>query len=50
MIAPTAPGLGIELNEEAVLAQPYETGGRLHLEMCQVPLSSANEKTIGELE
>ena len=49
MPAPTAPGLGIELNEEAVLAQPYTTGGRLHLEMCQVPLSSANTKTISEL-
>jgi len=47
--APTEPGLGIELNEAVVLAHPYTSGGRLHLEMCQVPLSSANEKTIGEL-
>lgn len=50
LIAPEEPGLGIELNEEAVLAQPYETGGRLHLEMCQTPLSSANKKTITEIE
>ncbi|MEM7343639.1 MAG: mandelate racemase/muconate lactonizing enzyme family protein [Chloroflexota bacterium] len=50
MVAPTEPGLGIELNEQAVLDQPYTTGGRLHLEMCQVPLSSANTKKIAELE
>jgi galactonate dehydratase len=48
--APTEPGLGIELNEELVLAHPYTTGGRLHLEMCQTPLSSANEKPIQEIE
>ena len=50
MIAPTEPGLGIELNEETVLANPYETGGRLHLEMCQVSLSSDNQKTISEID
>ena len=50
MTAPSAPGLGIELNEQAVLDQPYTSGGRLHLEMCQIPLSSANTKTIGEIE
>jgi len=49
LVAPTEPGLGITLNEEAILAHPYETGGRLHLEMCQVPLSSANDKIITEL-
>jgi galactonate dehydratase len=49
LVAPTEPGLGIELNEEAVLAHPYTTGGRLHLEMCQVPISSANTKTLSEL-
>ena len=47
--APTEPGLGIELDEAAVLAHPYTSGGRLHLEMCQVPLDSANSKTIREL-
>ena len=50
MIPPVEPGLGIELNEKAVLANPYETGGRLHLEMCQVSLSSNNQKTITELD
>jgi len=50
LLAPTAPGLGIELNEQAVLDQPYRTGGRLHLEMCQTPLSSANTKIITEIE
>ena len=50
LLAPPEPGLGIELNEEAVLEQPYTPGGRLHLEMCQVPLSSANTKIISELE
>ncbi|MFK7805616.1 MAG: mandelate racemase/muconate lactonizing enzyme family protein [Anaerolineae bacterium] len=49
MLAPTEPGLGIELNEQAVLEQPYTTGGRLHLEMCQVALPSDNEKIITEL-
>jgi galactonate dehydratase len=49
MLPPTEPGLGIELNEEAILAQPYTTGGRLHLEMCQVALPSDNEKIITEL-
>ena len=49
-LKPTAPGLGIELNEETVLAHPYETGGRLHLEMAQVPLDSANTRIITDLE
>jgi len=42
MPAPTEPGLGIELNDEVVKAHPYTTGGKLHLEMCQTVLSSAN--------
>ncbi len=50
MIAPTEPGLGIELNEEVLEAHPYETGGRLHLEMCQTPLDSANNRIIAEIE
>lgn len=49
MLAPTEPGLGIELNESAILEQPYTTGGRLHLEMCQVALPSDNDKIITEL-
>lgn len=50
MLPPTEPGLGITLNEQAMLAHPYETGGRLHLEMCQTPLSSDNRQTITEIE
>ena len=50
MPAPTAPGLGIELNEAVLEAQPYTTGGRLHLEMCQSVLDSNNQKIITELE
>ena len=50
LLAPTEPGLGIELNEQALLEHPYTTGGRLHLEMCQTPLSSANSKIITDLE
>ena len=50
LVAPIDPGLGIELDEEAVLAHPYETGGRLHLEMCQTPLPSDNARLIDELE
>ncbi len=50
LIAPDQPGLGIELNEQVVESHPYTTGGRLHLEMCQTPLSSANSKIITELD
>ena len=50
LLPPTQPGLGIVLNEEALIANPYTPGGRLHLEMCQTPLSSDNRKTITELE
>jgi galactonate dehydratase len=37
VIPPTAPGLGIELNEAVALANPY-TGTALHLEMAQHPV------------
>ncbi len=37
VIPPTAPGLGVELNEEVALANPY-TGTLLHLEMTQHPV------------
>ncbi len=47
--APKEPGLGIELNEDVILAHPYRSGGRLHLEMCQTPLPSDNSKIITEL-
>lgn len=37
VIPPTAPGLGVELNEEVARAHPY-TGDMLHLEMTQHPV------------
>ncbi len=49
MPAPNAPGLGIELNENVIEANPYSTGGRLHLEMCQTVLDSNNQRTIDEI-
>ncbi|MCB0075049.1 MAG: hypothetical protein KDE20_26505, partial [Caldilineaceae bacterium] len=37
VIPPTAPGLGVELNEEVAAAHPYQ-GNRLHLEVAhQLP-------------
>lgn len=38
VIPPSAPGLGIELNEEVARAHPY-SGDMLHLEMTQHPVS-----------
>ena len=38
VIPPTAPGLGVELNEAVALAHPY-TGSELHLEPRQTPLA-----------
>ncbi len=37
IIPPTAPGLGVELDEEVALAHPYD-GTELHLEMLNRPL------------
>ena len=37
VIPPTAPGLGVELDESVAAAHPYE-GDLLHLEMHQEPL------------
>lgn len=39
VIPPTAPGLGIELDDEVARAHPY-TGDRLHLEMAPDPADS----------
>ncbi len=50
LLAPTAPGLGVELDKAAVLAHPYTTGGRLHLEMTQSVVDSANTKLTSELD
>ncbi len=38
VIPPTAPGLGVELNEAVALANPYDPAGKLHLEMIDRPL------------
>jgi 2-dehydro-3-deoxyphosphogalactonate aldolase len=39
VIPPSAPGLGVELDETVALAHPYPTDGRLHLEMADTPLA-----------
>ncbi|MDO6591626.1 mandelate racemase/muconate lactonizing enzyme family protein [Loktanella sp. D2R18] len=38
IIPPTTPGLGLELNDEAIADMPY-TGDALHLEMAQQPIT-----------
>ena len=38
VIPPTAPGLGVELDEAVALANPYAENGELHLEMIGRPL------------
>jgi galactonate dehydratase len=38
VIPPTAPGLGVELNESIALKHPYVETGALHLEMANRPL------------
>ena len=50
MLPPTKPGLGIELNHDVINDHPYETGGRLHLEMTQTPLDSNNTRLSSELD
>jgi len=50
LLPPAAPGLGIELNESVLDNHPYHTGGRLHLEMCQTPLDSANSRLQSDLD
>ena len=42
ILPPTAPGLGIEFDEDLARAHPY-TGDKLHLEMQQEPCDYANE-------
>jgi galactonate dehydratase len=41
VIPPTAPGLGVTLNEEVARAHPYE-GNALHLEMTDRPIEEAD--------
>jgi L-alanine-DL-glutamate epimerase-like enolase superfamily enzyme len=38
VIPPSAPGLGVELDEDAARAHPYPEDGRLHLEMADEPI------------
>jgi galactonate dehydratase len=38
VLVPSEPGLGVELDEEAALANPYPPDGRLHLEMTDHPI------------
>ena len=38
VIVPTAPGLGVELDEAVALAHPYDASGPLHLEMADRPV------------
>ncbi len=38
VIPSSAPGLGVELNEDVALAHPYLENGRLHLEMAETPI------------
>jgi galactonate dehydratase len=38
VIPPSAPGLGVEINEAVALAHPYPADGRLHLEMTDAPV------------
>ena len=43
VLIPTAPGLGVELNEEVARAHPYH-GDQLHLEMGQAPFDPARNR------
>ena len=38
MIPPSAPGLGVELNEAVAVAHAYSGESQLHLEMADRPL------------
>lgn len=41
VVPPTAPGLGVELDEEVARANPY-TGDGLHLDMTETPINEAD--------
>ena len=49
LMAPTEPGLGIELDLDVLAAHPYAPGGPLHLEMTRVPLASDNTFLTSDL-
>ncbi len=51
VLPPTAPGLGVELNDEVIAAHPYtDHGGRLHLDMTQTPVPSDNTALTAQLD
>ena len=50
LLAPTAPGLGVELADDVVASHKAPADSPLHLDMTQVPLSSANSATVTELD
>ena len=50
MLPPREPGLGVHLNHDVLADHPYDTGGRLHLEMSQTPLDSNNSRLASELD
>ena len=45
VLIPTAPGLGVELNEDEARANPYD-GDKLHLEMGQTLFDPARNKDL----
>ncbi|MCA1243848.1 mandelate racemase/muconate lactonizing enzyme family protein [Stappia stellulata] len=46
VVTPTAPGLGVELDEEVARAHPYEGEG-LHLDMAQTPVDPTRDARFG---
>ncbi|MCB0993245.1 MAG: mandelate racemase/muconate lactonizing enzyme family protein [Acidimicrobiales bacterium] len=50
VLAPTEPGLGLELNLDVLAAHPCTSTRGRHLEMTQRVLDSANELTVGDLD
>ena len=48
-VVPTAPGLGVELDEEVLAAHPYE-GDRLHIEMVDDPVDHNDPRWAGRQE
>ena len=45
-VVPTAPGLGVELDEEVLVANRYE-GDRLHIEMVDDPVDHTDPRWTG---
>ena len=49
LLTPAVPGLGLELNDAVIAANPVTDSAALHLEMCLSALSSDNRLKISEL-